>query len=336
LGQRVAAPPAGSFSKTRQAQRCNRNAASETGAEAAMLSKLCNWLRHHTARERPKGRLAAWLGRGWARLHYATRVEPTWLELNRHEVPVRDLAPAFDGFRIVQLSDFHASRHVTTHYLGEAVDLALAQKPDLAVFTGDFIHKGFKHVDTVARVLARVKAPHGVYAVLGNHDFSVRNALGMRRYRHLHQAVADALEAQGIRVLRNRTVRLEHAGAHLFLTGLEDLWSRVCDVDEAYRDTESGAPRVVLAHNPCTIECLGERRCDLMLSGHTHGGQINLPRLGRVTLSSKGKRYAAGMYRVNGGLLYVNKGVGFGFRVRYNVRPEVALLTLRPALAPEA
>jgi hypothetical protein len=105
----------------------------------------------------------------------------------------------------------------------------------------------------------------------------------------------------------------------------------VCDVEQAYAGTCVTEPRVVLAHNPCTIDELEGRRCDLMLSGHTHGGQVNLPGLGRVTLSKKGKRFAAGMYRVNDSYLYVNKGVGFGFRVRYNVRPEVALLTLQPA-----
>src|SRR5436190_76493 len=287
-----------------------------------MLKHLWKWLRHESSTNRGPGRLAGWLGRGWARFHYATRVEPTWLELNRHAVPVPDLPAAFHGFRLIQLSDFHGSRHVTAAYLTEAVELAQAQQPDLTVLTGDFVHKGFKYIHGVARVLGRLRAPHGVYAVLGNHDFSVRNALGMRRYRHLHQAVADALEDQGIRVLRNETVRLARGDDGLHLTGLEDLWSRVCDVEQAYADTSEAEPRVVLAHNPCTIEYLGERRCDLMLSGHTHGGQINLPRLGRVTLGRKGKRYAAGMYRVNGSYLYVNKGVGFGFRVRFNVRPE--------------
>ena len=84
----------------------------------------------------------------------------------------------------------------------------------------------------------------------------------------------------------------------------------------------------MLAHNPRTVEFLGGQRCDLMLSGHTHGGQINLPGMGRPTLSKKAKRFAAGMYRHNGIHLYVNKGVGFGFRFRFGVRPEVAILSL--------
>jgi predicted MPP superfamily phosphohydrolase len=295
-----------------------------------MLKKLVGWLRTE-ARLEPRGRWARWIGRGWARVHYAIRVEPTWLELNRHEVAIPDLPAAFAGLRLVQLSDFHCSRNVTPAYLREAVDLAQAQNGDVIVLTGDFVHKGFRYVQRVAAVLGRLAAPHGVYAVLGNHDFSVRNALGMRRYRHLHRAVADALTAQGIRVLHNETVTLTREGARLHLAGVEDLWSRVCDVSRALGGLSPAVPCVLLAHNPCTVERLEGRRCDLMLSGHTHGGQVNLPGLGRVTLGRRGRRFAAGMYYHRNTYLYVNKGVGFGFRVRYGVRPEVAVLTLLPA-----
>jgi predicted MPP superfamily phosphohydrolase len=296
-----------------------------------MWKHLMHWVKRERRTEHAPGRLARWLGRTWARVHYATRVEPTWLELTRHEVPIADLPASFRGMRLVQLTDFHGSRKVTTSYLREAVELAQAQKPELAVLTGDFIHHGFKYIQSVARELGRLQAPHGVFAVLGNHDFSVRNALGLRRHRDLHQAVADALGSQGIRVLRNETVRLSREGASLHLTGLEDLWSRQCNVAEAYANSSDALPRLVLAHNPCTIDHLAGRRCDLMLSGHTHGGQVNFPGLGRVTLGKNGRRFAAGMYRVGESHLYVNKGVGFGFRVRYNVRPEVALVTLEPA-----
>jgi predicted MPP superfamily phosphohydrolase len=293
-----------------------------------MWKHFMHWVHRERRPEHAAGRLARWVGRTWARVHYATRVEPTWLELTQHQVPIPGLPEAFRGLRVVQLTDFHGSRRVTPSYLGEAVDLAQAQRPDLAVLTGDFIHHGFKHIKGVARTLGRLEAPYGVFAVLGNHDFSVRNALGLRRHRHLHQAVADALQKEGIRVLRNQTVQLTRGEDALHLTGLEDLWSRECDVEMAYLGSSDTLPRLVLAHNPCTIELLRGRRCDLMLSGHTHGGQINLPGLGRVTLGRNGRRFAAGMYRVGTSHLYVNKGVGFGFQVRFNVRPEVALMTL--------
>jgi predicted MPP superfamily phosphohydrolase len=262
---------------------------------------------------------------------YALRVEPTWLELNHLNVPVPDLPEPFAGLRIVQLSDFHCSRQVTPAYLGEAVELAQRQAGDVVVLTGDFVHKGYRYVDLVARILGRLSAPCGVYAVLGNHDYSVRNALGFRRYRHLHRAVAEALAAHGIRVLHNETVRLSREDAGLHLVGVNDLWSRVCDLDQAFAGLSPEVPHIVLAHNPRTIERLNGRRCDLMLSGHTHGGQIHLPGLGRPTLGRKARRFAAGMYRYQNTYLYVNKGVGFGFRLRYGVRPEVAVLTLRRA-----
>ncbi len=292
-----------------------------------MLHHLAGWLRPEGG-ARSRHHWAHWIGRNWARVSYGYRVEPTWLELNRLEVPVAGLPDAFVGFKIVQLSDFHCSRQVTPGYLGEAVELAQSQGADLVVLTGDFVHKGYKYVEHVARVLGRLTAPFGVYAVLGNHDFSVRNALGFRRYRHLHRAVADSLTAQGIRVLRNQTVLLERGPDRLYLTGIEDLWSRVCDPERALAGLSPTIPRVVLAHNPRTVEHLNGHRCDLMLSGHTHGGQVHLPGVGRPTLGKKARRFAAGLYRVNDTYLYVHKGVGFGFRFRYGVRPEVAVATL--------
>jgi predicted MPP superfamily phosphohydrolase len=296
-----------------------------------MIHHLVGWIRSEARSSRAHGRWAKWIGRSWARVHYGRKIEPTWLELNRLEVPVSNLPATFVGFRIVQLSDFHCSRHVTPTYLTEAVDLALAQDPDLVVLTGDFIHRGYRYVQAVADVLGRLRAPHGVFAVLGNHDFSVRNALGFRRFRHLHRAVACALSERNIRVLQNEAVVVNRGEGRLQLIGVEDLWSRVCDLESAFSGLSDVLPCVVLAHNPRTAEILNGRRCDLMLSGHTHGGQIHLPRLGRPTLSRKAKRFAAGMYRYRDSQIYVNKGVGFGFRFRFGVRPEVAVLTLQPA-----
>src|SRR5207248_2580172 len=122
-----------------------------------MLKHLVGWLRAKPHQERVGRRLARVLGRGWARLTYARRVEPTWLELNHHEVPVRGLAEPFAGLKIVQLSDLHGSRHVTAEYLGEAVELAQAQRGDVIVLTGDFVHKGHRYVGRVARVLGRLR-----------------------------------------------------------------------------------------------------------------------------------------------------------------------------------
>jgi len=296
-----------------------------------MIRQMVGWLRSEVRREGKRKRWARWIGRGWARVSYGYRIEPTWLELNCRDVAIAGLPTSFAGFRIVQLSDFHCGRHVTPTYLAEAVDLAQAQEPDLVVLTGDFVHRGYKYVEAVAESLGRLSAPSGIFAVLGNHDFSVRNALGIRRFRHLHSAVTRALTDRGIRVLRNEAVSLEREGTTLYLIGVQDLWSRVCDLDIAFAGLSPSIPRIVLAHNPRTVERLAGRRCDLMLSGHTHGGQVHLPGIGRPTLGKKARRFAAGMYQYRNTHIYVNKGVGFGFRFRYMVRPEVAVLNLRTA-----
>lgn len=296
-----------------------------------VLHKVMAWLRREASNKPGSGRLARWIGRNWAHWTYAVHVEPTWLELNQHEIPIASLPAAHEGLRLVQMTDFHASKHVTSKYLGEAVDLAHTRQPDVITLTGDYVHKGGAHVKDVARVLGKLQAPLGVFAVLGNHDYSVRNALGYRRYKHLHQQIADALTDQGIRVLHNETLPLQRGDQRIFLTGIADLWSRVCDPHAALKDLCPNTPRIVLAHNPCTIERLGDHRCDLMLSGHTHGGQVKLPVIGPVALGPKGRRFASGFYQHGKSMLYVNKGVGFGLKMRYGVRPEVALFTLRRA-----
>lgn len=282
----------------------------------------------HSRPVRVSKKCAHWLGRKIARYHYARHIEPTWLEINRHRIAINDLPTAFDGFRIAQLSDLHVGPKLADAYLDETIDRALAERADLFALTGDFVHKGSRHIRRVAASLARLRAPHGVFAVLGNHDYSVRNALGIRRYWNLHRRVADALAEVGVVVLRNESISLSRRGDTIDLSGVDDLWSRNCDLDAAYNGHDPRRPRLVLAHNPRTIERLNGRRCDLMLSGHTHGGQVNLPKLGRVALGRKTRRFAAGIYEHHGTTLYVNKGVGFGWRFRYGVRPEIAVFTL--------
>lgn len=277
-----------------------------------------------------KTRVARFIGRNWARVGYAYRVEPTWLEINRHTIPVRGLGEGFHGLKVAHLTDFHCGPQVPTEYLEDALARTQAEKPDVIALTGDFIHKGYKHVADAAKLFRNLKAPLGVFAVLGNHDFSVRNALGVRRHPGLGQAVADALGHVGVRVLRNEAQLFERDGSGLVVAGVDDLWSRECDPHGTLSGSCPNTPRVVLSHNPQALELFDNHRFDLVLSGHTHGGQVDWPGLGRVLLGKKAKRWAAGLYPHGNGHLYVNKGVGFGWRFRFRTRPEVAIFTLQP------
>jgi uncharacterized protein len=277
------------------------------------------------------GRMARFVGRNWARLGYAYHVEPTWLAVNRVTLPIRNLPGALAGVRIAQLSDFHHGPHIPAGYLEGAIERTVAEKPDIIALTGDYIDRGPAHVRTAAKLFRGLKAPLGVFAVLGNHDFSVHTARGIRRHPELHREVADALGTEGVTVLRNRTVRVERDGAGLLVAGVDDLWSGESNPDAALADACANTPRVILAHNPQSVEQLAKHRADVVLSGHTHGGQINWPGLGRLMLGKKARRWAAGLYPLEAGHLYVNTGVGFGWRFRFGVRPELAILTLQPA-----
>jgi predicted MPP superfamily phosphohydrolase len=280
----------------------------------------------------PTGASAArWLGRTWARVSYGRKVEPTWLETNEFSLSIKDLPSPLAGLRVAHLTDFHGGHHLPKSYLNHVIEKTLEHKPDVIALTGDFVHKGYRHVDDVAKAVGKLRAPMGVYAVLGNHDFSVRNALGLRRYRGLHKAVESALAAHGVRVLRNESEIARKNGATLQIAGIEDLWSGECDPKAALIGLCPKSPRLVLAHNPLTIEHLGEERCDLMLSGHTHGGQVNWPGIGRLFISKKASRLPAGLCHHGRTPVYVNKGVGFGLRFRFGVRPEVAFIKFQRA-----
>lgn len=279
--------------------------------------------------QRSPGRrsVAQWVGQGLARLTYAVLVEPTWLEVNRLRVGIPE-APAAGALRVVHLTDFHYRRNVSAGYIEHCVSLANAERPHVVALTGDYVHKGARYVDQIARVLSGLQAPLGTFAVLGNHDHAVRTSWGLRGRRKLNERMAAALQNNGIRVLHNELIRVRHAGLVWQISGVDDLWSRCCRPQLVVEQLDSAQPHLMLAHHPRTIELMAGHRCDLMLSGHTHGGQVHSQRFGSITLSRRMKGYAAGLYQFGPQRLYVNKGVGYGWRVRYNRRPEIAVFDL--------
>ncbi|MFO0945984.1 MAG: metallophosphoesterase [Planctomycetota bacterium] len=275
--------------------------------------------------------ITRWIGQNWARLSYSHFVEPVWLESNVLELPIPNLDPRLDGLRVLQLTDFHLCNRVPASHIRQAIELGRRQKCDLVALTGDYVHAGFRHVHAIAQLLSRLEAPLGVFAVLGNHDYSVRNIMGVRRYPTLPGTITHALQSAGIQVLRNESRMLEHHGAKVAVVGVADLWSRESDVTGALGGVDPDIPRIVLAHNPASVTQLSGMRCDLMLSGHTHGGQIQVPGLGPAMLSKSMREYAAGLYKHDSGYLYVNKGIGFTVRFRFKVRPEIAVFQFRAA-----
>jgi len=285
-------------------------------------------------------RLARWglgaLGVSAAALAYATQLEPTWLEVKRRALALPRLPSALDGLRVAHMSDFHVSRIVGRDYLAACVAAAMAEQPDLVLLTGDYVTRQRRYVVNVTEVLAPLAAPLGVYAVLGNHDTVVGA-----------DAVAAAVEAAGARLLRNRHERVAVNGTAFYLAGIDcphheqyrladrrrSDWAKLYRryLDSALRGIPADSFRILLAHTPDVIRDAARLGVDLMLSGHTHGGQVRFPFLGATVVPSRyGHRYAAGEFRVDGATLYVSRGLGtVRFSLRFLCRPELAILTLR-------
>jgi predicted MPP superfamily phosphohydrolase len=249
---------------------------------------------------------------------YTALVEPRWLVLERSTVYLEGLGPHLEGFRLALLSDFHLGPHVERDQVARAVEMALGLESDLLVLAGDFVSSA-PATGPCAEEMARLNAPAGVVACLGNHDHWTDP-----------EAVAGALAEAGVEVLRNRALEVADG---LWVAGVDDVWERQADLDAALSGVPAGATMLLLAHEPDFADLVAaDGRTVLQLSGHTHGGQVRLPLVGPPILPYLGRRYPAGLYTVGRMQLYVSRGVGLiSPPIRLNCRPEVTLLELRPA-----
>ena len=186
--------------------------------------------------------------------------------------------------------------------------------------TGDLIASGARFVSVVARELGGLRARDGVFASMGNHDYFTEG-----------DAMADALAAAGLSVLRNSGVELERGGARIFLAGVDDTWSGRDDLTAALAARPAGMPTVLLAHDPVLFTAAAARGVALTLSGHTHGGQLGVPFFAkRWNLARVITRFTTGLYQDGAATLYVTRGLGTtGVPIRLLVPPEITVLTLR-------
>jgi uncharacterized protein len=259
---------------------------------------------------------------------YAKKIEPSWVDVHAISLQLPRLATAFHGYRVVQMSDIHVDyTFMDGARLNELVDLVNEQKPDVTVITGDFVtdwDSPFEHLQP----LQRLRAPDGVFAVLGNHD---------------HWSGADRLRPQlhsyGIRELNDGLHTVQRAGAMLHLVGLDDLWpesSYIAPIwthrDRLIRLVErlpQEGPAILLVHEPDFADVAASvQRIDLQLSGHSHGGQVRIPLHGVLEVPPLATRYPDGMYTIERMHLYTNRGLGMvAPQVRFDCRPEISVFT---------
>jgi predicted MPP superfamily phosphohydrolase len=256
---------------------------------------------------------------------YTLALEPGWLAIERVTVRVPGLPPALHGLRLAQLSDLHWGPYTGQREVQAAVAAANDLAPDLVLLTGDYVLESAAYAQPCARELSTLSATLGVHAVPGNHDY----------WTDIGE-VAASLRGVGIPLLRNASHRLEVAGTPLWLAGVDDVWEGHDDLEAALCGVPVAEPVLLLVHEPDFADRLDRipHRILLQLSGHSHGGQVNLPLLGPPVLPWLGQIYPAGLRRVPGSILqvYTNRGIGvIAPPLRFNCRPEVTLLTLAAA-----
>ena len=241
---------------------------------------------------------------------------------NSYRLTVPNLPERLSGFRIVQLTDLHYGFLVPRSLIHSVIKRANALKPDLIVCTGDYVHQrnSCTQIDEVWPILSQLTAPLGVYSVLGNHDHWADTA---RSDYWLKRSGQD---------LRHKSVRIARDGSHFWLIGAGDLWEDHVPLKKLLRDLPDSDCRIVLAHNPDTADTEPYSRFDLMLSGHTHGGQVDIPYFGPPVLPVENKNYSSGLKRaLRGNKVFISRGIGWAIcPVRVNCFPEIVVLELVP------
>jgi len=257
---------------------------------------------------------------------YAHLIEPTWLKVRRLTLPLDRLPSGLDGFRLVQLSDLHVGSAVPGWFLRRVIETACALAPDLIVLTGDFVHTRPEDAEKLTALLSGLRAPAGVFAVLGNHDYAV-NYPGDRGIPGVEETVIMALERAGITVLRNGWAPVAGGKYPLALVGIDELWSGNAS-STPFQTIPWTLPRVVLSHNPDVARLLPKNSFDLLLCGHTHGGQVRLPPFPPPVTANTDRRFWGGLSAYGRSWVFVSRGVGYTWRVRLASRPECVEITL--------
>lgn len=251
---------------------------------------------------------------------YARLIEPYHYWISETDVFIRDLPERFEGFGITQLTDIHHSRILGIDEVRRMVSLAQQTKPDMFVLTGDYTTSYRRFIEPCAEALSQLNAPEGVWAVLGNHDHYTDPELTTR-----------ALRRHRIEVMDNYHTTLRRGPDSLQLSGIDDWTWNAVDWARAFSGLKSDAPTVLLSHQPTVLDLPQAQNVSLVLSGHTHGGQVRLPLVGApAKYATKDLKYDRGLFTKGETQLYVSSGTGvIGLPLRLGARPEIAVLRLK-------
>ncbi len=250
---------------------------------------------------------------------YPVLIERNIVQVNRYRVAVANLPASFQGFTLAHLTDLHLGFLVSESFVEDIVHRTNRLGADVIVCTGDYVHdkNTTAEIDKVWPILAKLEAREGVYAVLGNHD---------------HWADSDRsiywLERTG-QNLRHQCRPVYRGRDRILIGGAGDYWQDELRIDETFSCSDEHECRILLSHNPDSVDSRFTTPLSLVLSGHTHGGQVRIPFVGAPVLPVKNKKYSSGLIDAQKTKLFISRGVGWAILpVRFNCYPEIALLEL--------
>jgi uncharacterized protein len=243
------------------------------------------------------------------------------VEVTHPVIHIPDLPPAFAGLKIALLTDIHRGPFVSAKRVARFVEKTNAEKPDVIALTGDYVHRNKRYIPSVWTELSHLRAPLGVYAVLGNHDYWESEEMSVK-----------AMQKAGITNLTNRNVPVERGGQKLFIAGVDDSWAGKPDLPAALEGMGEDDTAILLCHNPDYIEKAEDPRAKLWLSGHTHGGQVCLRPGVPIVHPSKCKlRYIGGLAKCHAIQIYISRGLGtVSPPIRWNCPAELPIIELQP------
>lgn len=242
--------------------------------------------------------------------------EANSLSIEKVDIRLKRLPKKLDGFRLVHLSDIHHSPFTNLEHIARAVKVANRLKPEMVVLTGDYVSHESEYIAPVAEVLGLLQSEHGTFACLGNHDHWTSAGL-----------VTDSFRRAGINVLINEGLRLRARGAAFWLCGVDDYMVGKTDLRAALRGSFPDEMKLLLAHNPVLVRQAARFDVDLVLSGHTHGGQVRLRNDNKKILPHG--RLKSGLYRRKDTQIYITRGIGtVVVPIRYQCPPEISLIQL--------
>lgn len=263
-------------------------------------------------------------GLGFGSRYYAENIEPFWLDITHHTISHKHIPNGFSGMKIVQFSDTHLGFQYDLKHLESAVVKINNLKPDVIVFTGDLldIPDQFNELHEISPILKKLEAPLGKYCIFGNHD---HGGNGSSSYKLI-------MEESNFTLLQNSNRKITLSNEEfIYIAGIDDAMLGFPQWEETLQNIPKEAYSILLSHAPDFADRANEESVDLQLSGHSHGGQVQIPLIGALVTPPFAKRYYEGMYNLTNVQLYVNRGLGTTrLPYRFLSRPEISVFTLRP------